>query len=1464
MKTGRLLAALLLTLIASSMLISATPQNDLTELKNLLSEEAFVKHIMFLSSLESKMTGYEGFYEAAKYIERTLRSYGLEVRVEKFNVTVPVVEYSYILVRENKSLVKIKAYPLWPNHVCTCSYDSSADGDTLVRISSLSDLKKVDIRGKFVLLDYNTRFLWKILCILGAKGVVFIEPIDTSYSEGMLKSLNVPLYFPRLYVSYSDGLQLMKIIKRDGYAKIWVYCKVEWKNVEAYNIVGVIEGTDPLYRGEVMVLASHYDSWSPVLGKAPGATDSLGIAFLLEYARALTIVKPRRTVWIVALAGHYQYLWGAREFVERHFDEIGVYIKGFASIDLSSDSDILGLYALGLGYGYINPESLVNQKYSWVSTRFFGEWLSEAKSLWKEDFRVADLITFSYPPWIKLAKPVDPPYLYLDSEPFTAATFGGGIAFVTTNTLRLYQQTPLDTFDRLNLRNFFKQAKYLWTVLYRYVNMEIPYALTPTRLYGDWGYVTLSVQLAEYNVETAWYNNFSDPRAVICISATNTPSNAKWAAKGFLLVVKPDSRGLAVVKGLKPFSTVDVQGYVLDNHGKVLYATDTGVYGLPRTLVLTVSRAYKLVPVFKTATIILLQPLDPQTLQINFKAVDVLNFLSHTPLIHRDNIAPPPSTLMTKTYTPTALQDIAAFVEPNVPVEIVVRTDDPYPLIVLNNASPENLAGNGFILREGEEYIASPLDYARDMYFLAVSRAKILVEKSAVSARLCEYYSLMEETAKKSFAENPTQQYACSFSLWAYSRGVYTAAMSQMNDIVLTTLFFMFFSALFAISFERLVFMSEGVKRVLLTVTTYLVTIGVLSIFHPGFHVTINVYVLAISASIGILVLVLVAMLLGETYSQMKKFREYTIGKHFIEVERLSLLVTAFSTGARNLRKRKLRTVLTLISIICSVLALTAFTSVTSGILINVIKVGKAPYEGILIERAPWMINQPIPEEFIVEMELLLGDNFTVAPRSWIYPPGYQFICEWNASPHASIKGAVAISPALFKVLELENLPPQVVAFQEDEEYCCVISAKTAEALSESLGRKVGLGSRINLWGLDLTVKGIIEGKYFWSGSSGVVDLDQQPITPIDIEQGLSEVSRRLSGSDVVIIPVSLALKAFNAQPLAVSIIPKEKLSDAELNKLAQAMAKRFLVDIYVGLPEEKTALRIAPRVQVVVGGLSTVIVPLLIVGFTVLLTMLNSIYERVREVKVYSAVGLAPVHVMGMFLAEALIFSIVGSVIGYVVGMAGVSFLWSIKAYPPNFYPNYASAAVILVVVVTVFFTLLSAAYPAYKASTLITPSFERKWKIETKPRDNVWSLPLPFRANEKEVYGVLEFVREYLEAHSVERMGLFFVEGDFKYYEREEGGRPVKVLETKVRLAPFDQGIVQKTIIVATKVGATYGFEVVAVKETGPEIPWISSNTAFFRELRKQFLAWRFLSDKSKREYIERGLSRFKGGEL
>jgi len=64
-----------------------------------------------------------------------------------------------------------------------------------------------------------------------------------------------------------------------------------------------------------------------------------------------------------------------------------------------------------------------------------------------------------------------------------------------------------------------------------------------------------------------------------------------------------------------------------------------------------------------------------------------------------------------------------------------------------------------------------------------------------------------------------------------------------------------------------------------------------------------------------------------------------------------------------------------------------------------------------------------------------------------------------------------------------------------------------------------------------------------------------------------------------------------------------------------------------------------------------SLLIPLIIAGLIIFNTMLSSIAERKKEIYIYTSLGLAPLHVGFLFLAEALTYGLMGSIFGYVVG---------------------------------------------------------------------------------------------------------------------------------------------------------------------------------------------------------------------
>lgn len=88
-------------------------------------------------------------------------------------------------------------------------------------------------------------------------------------------------------------------------------------DLNAYNVIAELPGTDPALRDEVVMLGAHVDSWHT----AVGATDNAdGTTTMVEAMRILKAagVKPRRTIRVAIWGGEEQGLLGSKAWVAQH------------------------------------------------------------------------------------------------------------------------------------------------------------------------------------------------------------------------------------------------------------------------------------------------------------------------------------------------------------------------------------------------------------------------------------------------------------------------------------------------------------------------------------------------------------------------------------------------------------------------------------------------------------------------------------------------------------------------------------------------------------------------------------------------------------------------------------------------------------------------------------------------------------------------------------------------------------------------------------------------------------------------------------------------------------------------------------------------------------------------------------------------------------------------------------------
>jgi carboxypeptidase Q len=149
----------------------------------------------------------------------------------------------------------------------------------------------------------------------GRHGTLF-----TSSSRGYLK--DTPIGVSELEI-VPEFVNLMARLDSNG---VGVEIEAEVKttfntsDLQGYNVVAEIPGSDRKLKSEVVMLGAHLDSWHG----ATGATDNAaGCIVMMEAVRILKAsgLTPKRTIRIALWGGEEQGLHGSRNYVKNHFGD---------------------------------------------------------------------------------------------------------------------------------------------------------------------------------------------------------------------------------------------------------------------------------------------------------------------------------------------------------------------------------------------------------------------------------------------------------------------------------------------------------------------------------------------------------------------------------------------------------------------------------------------------------------------------------------------------------------------------------------------------------------------------------------------------------------------------------------------------------------------------------------------------------------------------------------------------------------------------------------------------------------------------------------------------------------------------------------------------------------------------------------------------------------------------------------
>ncbi|MFP5212014.1 MAG: ABC transporter permease, partial [Acidobacteriota bacterium] len=788
--------------------------------------------------------------------------------------------------------------------------------------------------------------------------------------------------------------------------------------------------------------------------------------------------------------------------------------------------------------------------------------------------------------------------------------------------------------------------------------------------------------------------------------------------------------------------------------------------------------------------------------------------------------------------------------------------------LLLLNGSPEEPEGKGFLI--GEPIPFATLQAAKDMRFLVGKRLQNLFEHGIVNRHLESLFKTAEselDLAAENLSANELRGFwDRAVSAWARLDSVYSEIENTQRDVLGGVMFFIALFVPFAYCMERYLFAHRNVYRQIAAFLAILVlTIMAVRALHPAFQLTYSPMVVIIAFFIVGLSLLVSWIIFMRFESEMAELHSRTAHLRTPQASKWQSFGAGFAIGVSNLNRRKLRTGLTCVTLIILTFTVMSFTNVKSLSTTTSTRLAEnTPYRGILLRHQYRMALTPLTLEGI-QAQFATGPT-RVWPKAWIEPETFTGVftvahCSGGSGGVEGVLGLGADPPERFKTLLTHGR-----WFEPGEQDAVILPHDLAVELK--LDPQKDLGADVTLMGGTFRVVGFFDDAVMET----TTDLDLNPIMPAYMEVNRSEeaseaeIEAMQSGEEIlpqaerfryadadrtVIIPFERCLD-YGGVLKTVSIVAGPEASPL---KIADGLASWLAFPLFVG---DEGVWYHSASTTVRYQGVANLFVPILIVIFITLNTMIGHVHERQKEIATYTSVGLAPTHVGFLFIVEALSMAVISTVIGYILAQLSARYLGNTAAFSQLTF-NYSSLASVACMFLVFAVVFLAALYPARMASELAMPDVNRSWSLPEPQGDTIF-MNLPFLLKHEEETGVMGFLNSFYTSYQDVGHGSFIVDEtqlDVDAPRVKPGEFPMPVcllIRTNIWLAPFDFGIKQHLQLHCCPSPENPGYLEIALVMTrlsGEHSAWARANRNFIKALRKQMLLWRLLDDEAKNVY-------------
>ncbi|MBA7640273.1 hypothetical protein ES703_47938 [subsurface metagenome] len=455
-----------------------------------------------------------------------------------------------------------------------------------------------------------------------------------------------------------------------------------------------------------------------------------------------------------------------------------------------------------------------------------------------------------------------------------------------------------------------------------------------------------------------------------------------------------------------------------------------------------------------------------------------------------------------------------------------------------------------------------------------------------------------------------------------------------------------------------------------------------------------------------------------------------------------NIVVPILSIAKRGLTRRRFRFMLTLISITFLVMSFVTLTSFSMGygLILRPISSQPIPVDGVIM-RAPfssteWERPSFIPlEATAIDWLRKQSEVEFVAPKAE-NQPSLMPILKLNGKP---IYGVIGIKPEEeAQISGLDEILAEGRYLRDSDKNAILISVNLSEELDIEIDETLQLSDRM------VRLVGIFRDERLRE----LRDLDGETMVPVKLVNisppgEPSQIQSCPVETDEIVICVldtALELSTVFISRVDAILVESESVNDfavraaLERNYQVKASSEEGLFIARLGTQFQGKGLPLA--------------VPWGIVVLNVVVTMLNSLYERRKEINILSSIGLNPSHIGGIFIAEAMIIGFIGGGMGYLLGLG----LYKVLALTGIALEvkQKVSALWCFGALATAMVTVVIGAVLAIKSSVIITPSLMRRWRFraEVKLGEPI-EMTLPISVHNSMIEDFMNYVYGKLKAH-------------------------------------------------------------------------------------------------------------------